>query len=330
MESIQPLLNGAGSETIQSQIRVPLVLTTLLPVGLMGAFAAIMLAAAIACHNSYLHSWGSIFIQDVIMPIRQRPFDPQKHVRYLKMSILGVGVFIYVFSLVFQQSEYIFLFMAITGSIFVGGSGAVIIGGLYWKRGTTGAAWSAMITGSTIAVGGIVVQQSVPHFPINGQMFWGLAMLVSSIVYVTVSLLGRKPSTDMDRILHRGQYALTEEDHAVREQPLKGWKVMAMTKEFTRGDRFIYVATYGWTLFWLVVFISGTVYNMTHDVSDAPWMEFWKLYMWLYLIVAIVVTIWFTIGGVKNVKEMIGALKTMRRDHSDSGYVQSNDTERLR
>jgi SSS family solute:Na+ symporter len=322
VDSIQPVLTGMGSDTIQSQVKVPLVLTKLLPVGLMGAFAAIMLAAAIACHNSYLHSWGSIFIQDFIMPIRQKPFEPEKHMKYLKLSILGVGIFIFFFSLIFQQSEYIFLFMAITGSIFVGGSGAVIIGGLYWKRGTTMAAWSALITGSSVAVGGIIIQQIIPDFPINGQMFWGLAMLGSSIVYILVSLAGKKQSFDMDRMLNRGKYAVEEINQ--KTEPLKGWKVLGMTKEFTKGDKLIYIATYAWTFLWVLVFISGTIYSLTNDVSNSSWMKFWEIYIWIYLIVSIVVIIWFTIGGVINLKEMIVVLKTIKRDHADSGYVVDN------
>lgn len=318
VESLQPILNGADSETIRSQVKVPLVLSRLLPVGLMGAFAAIMLAAAIACHNSYLHSWGSIFIQDFIMPIRRKPFDPQTHMKYLKLSILGVGIFIFFFSMIFQQSEYIFLFMAITGSIFVGGSGAVIIGGLYWKRGTTAAAWTAMITGSVIAVGGIVVQQLVPDFPVNGQIFWGLAMAGSTLAYVVVSLSGKKKTFDMDRMLHRGAYAATGE---AASEPLKGWKVLGMTKEFTRGDKLIYVATYLWTFLWVAVFIIGTIYSLTNDTSDSAWMRFWEIYIWIYLFVSVAVIIWFTAGGISNLKEMIRALKTMKRDHADSGYV---------
>jgi SSS family solute:Na+ symporter len=320
-DSIQPILDGTGSTTIQSQLVVPLVLSKLLPVGLTGAFAAIMLAAAIACHNSYMHSWGSIFIQDVLMPLRQKAFEPHHHLTYLKLSILGVGIFIFFFSLVFQQSEYIFLFLAITGSIFVGGSGAVIIGGLYWRRGTTTAAWSAMITGSTVAVGGIVIQQLIPDFPINGQMFWGLAMLCSSVVYILVSLLGKGEAFNMDRMLHRGQYALKADMPVAEDQPLKGWKVLGTTKEFSRGDKIIYVATYAWTFAWVIVFVIGTVINVTQEVSDASWMRFWEIYVWIYLFVSIVVTVWFTAGGLLNLKEMISALRTMRRDHSDSGFV---------
>jgi SSS family solute:Na+ symporter len=319
--AIQPILNGLSSDALRSQLTVPLALTKLLPVGLMGAFAAVMLAASIACHETYLHSWGSIFIQDILMPIRKKPFAPAQHIRYLKLAILGVAVFIYFFSLLFQQSEYIFLFFAITGAIFAGGSGAVIIGGLYWKRGTAAAAWAAMITGSVIAVGGIVIHQIQPRFFINGQMFWGLAMAASSVIYVLVSLLGKRQAFDMDRMLHRGKYDLKMETQVVEGQPLRGWKVLGMGKEFTRGDKFIYVLTYTWTFAWVVVFIIGTIYNLTHDVSNGPWMSFWKTYVWIYLAASVAVVFWFSTGGIINLKDMIRQLKTMKRDHRDSGFV---------
>jgi len=38
----------------------------------------------------------------------------------------------------------------------------VIIGGLYWKKGTTAAAWSALITGSIVAVGGSSSNNLIP------------------------------------------------------------------------------------------------------------------------------------------------------------------------
>lgn len=321
--SVRPVLDGLGSEALRSQLTVPVALTRLLPVGLMGAFAAVMLAAAIGCNETYLHSWGSIFIQDVVQPLRKKAFAPAEHLKVLKRSILGVAAFSFVFSLLFQQSEYIFLFFAVTGAIFAGGSGAVIIGGLYWKRGTTAAAWAAMIVGAVTAVGGIVVQQLVPGFPINGQMFWGLAMAASSVVYVAVSLLtGRGRAFDMDRLLHRGRYLVAEEYKVVDEVPVKGWKVLGMGKEFTRFDRIIYVATYVWTAGWVAVFVVGTVLNLTREVPTAAWLGFWKTYTLIMLAVSIVVIVWFSAGGLVNLKEMIAALKVMTRDHSDQGFVE--------
>jgi SSS family solute:Na+ symporter len=325
--SVRPVLDGLGSEALRSQLTVPLALTKLLPVGLMGAFAAVMLAAAIGCNETYLHSWGSIFIQDVVMPLRKRPFAPEQHLKLLKLAILAVAVFSFVFSLLFQQSEYIFLFFAITGAIFAGGSGAVIIGGLYWKRGTTAAAWAAMVIGSVVAVGGIVLHQIKPDFFINGQMFWGLAMAVSSLVYVSVSLVtGRRKIFDMDKMLHRGKYLIREEYTVVDAAPVKGWRVLGMGREFTRSDKVIYVATYAWTASWVVVFVVGTVLNLTGGIDAASWMHFWKTYVMIYLVASIFVIVWFSVGGIINLKEMIRTLRVMKRDHADTGFVMRDKT----
>ncbi len=317
------ILDGIANPALRSQLTVPVVLSKLLPGGLMGAFAAVMLAASIACHETYLHSWGAIFIQDVWLPLRRRPFESKQHIRILQWAISGVAVFVFFFSLLFQQSEYIFLFFAVTGAIFAGGSGAVIIGGLYWKRGTTAAAWSSMLAGSIIAVGGIVIRQLDPNFPINGQMFWGLAMAASVVLYIVVSLLtSRGRVFEMDRMLHRGRYLVADETRIVDAVPVKGWKVLGMGREFTPFDKVIYIATYAWTLSWVIVFIIGTILNLTRTIDNGAWMSFWKAYVWIYLGVSIVVVIWFSAGGFINLRDMIRRLKTMTRDHSDSGYVE--------
>jgi SSS family solute:Na+ symporter len=319
----QSILNGIANPALRSQLTVPIVLSKLLPVGLMGAFAAVMLAASIACHETYLHSWGAIFIQDVLLPLRRRPFETKQHIRVLQWAISGVAVFVFFFSLLFQQSEYIFLFFAVTGAIFAGGSGAVIIGGLYWKRGTTAAAWSSMLTGSIVAVGGIIVRQLDPQFPVNGQMFWGLAMAASVIVYVVVSLLTSRGRTfDMDRMLHRGAFLIKEEYKFVATAPEKGWRALGMGREFTPFDKVIYIATYVWTLSWVIVFIAGTILNLTRTVGNEAWMAFWKIYVTIYLSVSVVVIVWFSAGGFINLRDMIKMLKTMTRDHADSGYIE--------
>jgi SSS family solute:Na+ symporter len=324
---VNAILDGVASKAIKSQLTVPLVLSKLLPLGLMGALTTVMLMATIGTHDSYLHSWGSIFIQDVIMPFRRKPFAPHQHLKVLRLSILGVCIFIFLFSMIFQQSEYIFLFFAITGAIFTGGSGAVIIGGLYWKRGTTAAAWSALIIGSVIAVGGIIIHQINPDFPINGQMFWGIAMAGSSVIYVVVSLLDKRHGFDMDKMLHRANYAIREETQIVEEVPLKGWRMMGMGKEFTRGDKIIYVVAYAWTLIWSVIFLIGTFYNLSSTVSDSSWMEFWKTFILINVVASIVVIIWFSIGGLRDLKDMLHRLKTMVRDHGDDGFIERSSTK---
>lgn len=321
-DSVNAVLAGSGgTDAVQSQLRVPMVLNFLLPIGLKGAFAAIMLAAAITCHNTYMHSWGSIFVQDCLLPLKKRVLEPKEHLRYLKLSITGVGITIFILSILFQQTEKIFLFTAISGAIFVGGSGAVIIGGLYWKRGTTAAAWSAMITGALTATSGIVLNYLIKDFPINGQWFWFIAMAAASVVYIAVSLAGKKTSFNMDKLLNRGEYSSKEDSANIDSQPLKGWKALGYTREFTKGDKAIFIATYVWTFAWFVVFVIGTVINISIDVPDSAWMAFWKYFIYIYSAASIVVVIWFLIGGAKDLKEMIQSLKSMVRNHQDDGRV---------
>lgn len=319
--AVNSIVTTVDAKAIQSQLTVPMVLANLFPIGLMGAFTAVMLAASIGCIDTYLHSWGSIFIQDVILPLRKKPLPKEQHIRALRLSIFGVAVFIFFFSLLFKQSEYILMFFAITGAIYAGGSGSVIIGGLYWKRGTTAAAWAAMITGSSVAVGGIIIHQLVKDFFINGQWFWLIAMVSAVVVYFAVSLLGRKQVFDMDKLLHRGKYLVKEEYQILNAQPVRGLRILGMGKEFSRTDKIIYIATYVWILLWAGIFIVGTIYNLTHDVADLTWMKFWYWYLGINIALAIVVVVWFTIGGVRDVKALFRRLGTMERDDKDDGSV---------
>ena len=332
-------LDGIGTDTLKTQLRSPLVLAEILPVGLMGAFAAVMLAAFVSTHDTYLHSWGSIFIQDVVMPFRKKPFDPETHLKVLRYAIFGVAVFIFLFSLLFQQNQKIALFFAITGAIFTSGSGAVIIGGLYWKRGTTQAAWAAMSVGAFIAVGGIILKQipiswytdpdsvtALKSFlyyfrELNGQVYWGMGMAASSLCYILISLIGRPTFFNMDKLLHRGDHVLKDEMTVITEEPQRGWKMLGMGKEFTKSDKFIYIINYVWSLGWTIVFIIGTIYNVYNDVSNDAWMSFWKYYLIIQTAMALISIIWFTWGGFIDLKAMLANLRSDYRDHGDDGWV---------
>lgn len=135
---------------------VPIALAQMMPVGVLGLMVAAVVAASIANDDTNLHSWGSIFIQDVVMPLRKRPLTDLQHMRLLRLSVIGVAAFAWVFSLLFPLKEYILMFTQLTGGIYIGGAGSMIIGGLYWKRGTTTGAWAAMIVGAVGAFLGIL------------------------------------------------------------------------------------------------------------------------------------------------------------------------------
>ena len=341
-DAVNSSLDKISTDTLRTQLRAPFVLSEILPVGLLGAFAALMLAAFISTHDTYLHSWGSIFIQDVIMPFRDKPFDKETHLRVLRYSIFGVAVFIFLFSLLFSQNQKIALYFALTAAIFSGGCGAVIIGGLYWERGTTAAAWTAMIIGAFIGVGGTLVKQvSVDWLSdvsslvtiktiilylrgINGQEYWGIGMASSSISYIFVSLVGNRSSIDMDKLLNRGRYSIKGEMAVVNKEPELGWKIFGMGAEFTKSDKLIYILNYVWTGMWTLIFIIGTAYNLSNPVIDSSWMKYWEYYIYLNMVVSIIIIVWFTVGGISDLKHMISSLQSDHRDHGDDGWVHRN------
>ena len=340
--SVELSLQDLETDTLRSQMRGPIVLSTVLPIGLLGAFAALMVAAFISTHDTYLHSWATILVQDVIMPFREKPFDKDTHLKVLRYAILGVAVFIFFFSLLFQQNQAIALFFAITAAIFAGGSGAVIIGGLYWDKGTTKAAWTAIIIGAFISVSGVLVKQisvewlndtssyvqlkNILEFirNINGQEYWGISMGASAFAYVVVSLLDNSEPFNMDKLLNRGKYAIEGEKKIINENTELGWKIFLMGEEFTKGDKLIYILNYVWTGIWTLVFIVGTIYNLSNEVSDASWMFFWRNYIYIFIVISLVIIVWFTVGGFHDLKIMMDKLKTEKRDHHDDGWVSED------
>src|SRR5439155_5198674 len=104
---------------IQKQTTITAALRYMLPPGIKGLFCATMVMGLIAGDCSHIHSWGSIFIQDVVLPLRRRPLSTKEHLTLLRLSMIGVALFAFVFSLLFTQTHYIVLWWAVTGAIFI-------------------------------------------------------------------------------------------------------------------------------------------------------------------------------------------------------------------
>ncbi len=101
--------------------------------------------------------------------------------------------------------------------------------------------------------------------------------------------------------------------------------MLGMGREFTRGDRIIYIATYAHTGIWILIFIIGTIYNMNNDVPDEAWANFWRIYFFIQVVFSIFVLIWFSIGGFRDIGAMLKRLRVMQRDEADDGMVSHED-----
>lgn len=385
-------LNAIPNAEIKSEMTTPLVLASMLPIGIKGLFCTVMLFFSFTCYDSYLHSWGSIFIQDVLIPFKGITLSPDQHVAWLRRSIIGVALFGFIFSIVYPPTMNIYFFFAITGTIWLGGAGAVIIGGLYSRKGTTAGAYCAVILGIIVGCGGVIISNIDHNFPLNGQSQYGLTMLAASLVYIIVSQLavrdwpkklaasiaitlglsalavsqaalfkhfflfakldeqvpvvkgtlisvivlslftlvvalvsrtGQK-EFDLDKMLHRGAYSDKSSEELARQSHVPVWqKLLGITGEFTLGDKFLAGGLLLWNLGWFTCFVIFSILNVTMPgrFDTNWWAGFWHFYMMLAIGLSIPAIIWFTVGGIIDLRGLFHILGTADRDSSDDGTV---------
>jgi SSS family solute:Na+ symporter len=357
--SLHAAINQIPPGHDRDQMAVPLSLSYMLPAGVKGLFCAILLMGIFGGDATHLLSWGSIFVQDIVMPLRKTAFTPAQHLWLLRLSIIGVAVFAFLFGCIFRTTEYIFMWWTITTAVYVGGAGACIIGGLYWKKGTTAGAYAALFTGSFLSVGGIVLGQikqygvapSMVQFftryilslspaqldvvrglyhdvvSHNGTQISFVAMLIAIVVYVVVSLLTCREDFNMERMLHRGKYAkVTAAVGEVVPVPPKrrfAWsKLIGIDENFTRGDKWIAGLLFGWGAFWFCNFFVVTIWNLTVPWPEAAWARYWHVVaVGIPIFLCVVTGIWFTWGGIIDMRAFFRRLDAEKVNPLDDGRV---------
>ncbi|CAN5549493.1 sodium/proline symporter PutP [soil metagenome] len=343
---------------LQKQMAAPVALRYLLPPGIKGLFLAIMIMGLLAGDSGHMHSWGAIFVQDVIVPLRKTPMSTRAHMWALRGAVTFVAAFAFTFSMLFSQSQYIALWWAITGGVFTGGAGAAIIGGLYWKRGTTAAAWAGTLTGSILALVGIACTSSQlwPYvndagaafglsmptkFWLNGQECAFIAAIAAVLVYVVVALItSRGRRFNLDRMLNRVEYARDTAGNLLNAPaaiaslaPLtlrdrfRLRNILRFDKNFTFADKVVSGGIFWWAMFLLAVNIGVTVWNFA--IRPLPikfWSGYWSIFgIGIPFFISFASLIWFAIGGAMDIRKFFAALGTESRDSRDDGTVRKSD-----
>jgi hypothetical protein len=123
--------------------------------------------------------------------------------------------------------------------------------------------------------------------PMNAQILWFWTMVTTLVTYVVVSLISGagKPAFNMDQLLHRGRYAIDTDtdvgtDAPEQPAPRQGLAIFGMGKEFSLGDRMLFIFSYVYVFGIFGVFIFGSFYMLSTDVAtrrgrrsggDTPW-----------------------------------------------------------
>lgn len=321
------------STHLQNQMRVPTVLSELFPPILNGFFAATVFSLFLATQTTYLHSWGSIFVQDFWVPLQKKKGKTIKeshHLRLLQYSVAFVAVFTCLFSWFVPVQDYIFMFFAITGAIFVSGGGIVIIGGLYTRWGNHYGAWTAMIVGGILSLIGVGAQSFwtkisflvaiYPECPINGQWMMFSISLICVLLYVLVSLLTPRPNINWDSLYYEGSYAIPEEN--IKKSDLtadrsKFWTLIgAGGEDFTLKDRILYSFGFMFTISLILMVSALACLHFLGWMNADRWLDTWYWLIIYYFIFSVIGGIWITIGGIQNIRDLFKMLDS-KHEHKD-------------
>jgi SSS family solute:Na+ symporter len=286
------------STNTQRQQAVSVALRYMLPAGVKGLFLLIMILGLFAGDGNHIHSWSSIFVQDIIVPLRKEPLSPKTHLLLLRLAVVMVALFAFLFSVYNPLTVSIPMWWAITGVLYHGGAGAIIIGGLYWRRGTTLAAWVSVVSGSVLSVAayllnynwkkiiallppvkdgwtqflGIPLPEVLPNFAWITFCLWILGI----VLYVVISLLTCRQPFDLDELLHRK--SKEHDDTAVEAsgpKPKLLQRLIGIDEHFTRTDRWVSSFIFWWSMALVVIFLAmvGWHYLLPEALKMVGWDE---------------------------------------------------------
>lgn len=249
---------------LYKQLMPTVTLRHILPHGMLGLFLLLMIMAMISTDDSRIYSAAATITQDLILPLKKKPFTPEQHLWVIRIVTIGIGIIFLFGSYYMSQLDYIQMFVTIMTSLWLGGCGPVMVFGLYSRFGTTIGAWTSLLTGMVLSGTGIFFQRNwadhiypflekhgwvepvgsflsnvskpfnpiiiwemkADRFPINSYEIYLATMIVCIILYVVVSKLTMKEPFNLERMLHRGIYS----DDPNKIIPKTDWSVAGICK----------------------------------------------------------------------------------------------------
>src|SRR6476659_1684892 len=181
-----PVVNG---QTLAPLDAMPAMLATILGPGTRGLVVAGMLADTMSFNSSYLLGCSAVISQDVLMPIRRAlgkgALSSRKQIFVNRIANLFVSLFLMFWGLYYTPPGAVYLYLNITGTIFLAGAFVCVVGGLYWRRSNVVGGYAAMLAGAA----GAIIPFFFLHWSENVTGFAAFGLAAGGLI--VGSLLGR-------------------------------------------------------------------------------------------------------------------------------------------
>ena len=168
--------------------------TTSLPAILAGFVMAGILAATISSSDSYLLIAASAFAKNVYQGLFKKNASDKQVMTVSRITLLVIAVVAALLAL--DEKSVIFKLVSFAWAGFGATFGPLMLFSLFWKRTTQLGAVCGMVSGAAMVfIWKLLISQLGGVFAIYELL---PAFIISSIVIVVVSLLGKKPSAEIE------------------------------------------------------------------------------------------------------------------------------------
>lgn len=179
----QGMFDYLGYEAIQDldpEMGLPMLLRTILPVGLMGLMMSAYFSAIMSTADSCLMAASGNFVTDILDRFINISGNHKRFLRTSQIMTLVLGVFALLLATNMQNVLELMLY---SYAFMVSGLFVPVIGAFYWKRSSSIAAFWAMLLGGGTTITLIVISAKLP-FNLDANIF-GITM--SLLVFVVFS-----------------------------------------------------------------------------------------------------------------------------------------------
>ena len=167
---------------IEAEMAVPMLIKTVLPVGLTGIVVAAYFSAVMSTADSCLMAASGNLVNDLLEKLSPKPWKTRTHVLISQLATLLIGAVAILLALSFNSvldgilHAYAFMVSGLT---------VPTLGAFFWKRSSSIGALAAMLAGGGLTLTLLLTKIELPLD--LAASFYGI--LLSAIVFVPTSLL---------------------------------------------------------------------------------------------------------------------------------------------
>lgn len=174
---------GAGNiAQTDPETGLPMLLRTVLPVGLMGLVMSAYFSAILSTADSCLMAASGNVVSDIIGYFKDLDHDSSGFLRLSQVTTLAIGVGALILASFMKSVLNLMLY---SYAFMVSGLFVPIVGAFYWKKSSSAGALAAMISGGCTTVGLEIFTKSLP-LGLDSNVF---GITVSAIAFVIFSYL---------------------------------------------------------------------------------------------------------------------------------------------